>query len=131
LEMIEELKKKSDQSPETEKRIAELNETVQKLSGNIEDMHKEKRKEELRQKFPEILPELLIGRTDEEIEIIVKKQREQNEKIYGSSPSSHAPKYEDVSQIDKEIETVKEDKSLTTEEKIAKVRELKLEKNNF
>lgn len=126
---IEELSKSSND--DDIKEIKALTETVEKLSGEISQITTAKRTEELRDKYPDIAPALLLGKSDEEIETLVNSQREINEQKYQSSPSDHVPSYESVNEIDEEIKRVHEDKNISTDEKFKRVRELKLAKENF
>lgn len=129
LEEIEEFKKKGLGNKEETQKIDDLNKKIENLTGQIGNIEKEKRKEELQKKFPDILPELLIGKSDEEAEIIVKKQREIIQKNYDEKPSAHEPRYTNASDFDKEAEKIKQDKTLDTDQKLVKIRELKLKRN--
>lgn len=128
---IEELKKKGSENSEAEKKIEILTKSVETLTAQIGNLNTDKRKEELSKKYPDILPDLLLGKSDEEVEIIVNKQREITMKNYDEKPSDHEPIYADRDAVDKELARVKEDNTLTTEAKLQKVRELKLRREEF
>lgn len=131
LERIEELEKKGSGDQEAAKQIATLTETVTQLTSQIGEINSEKKKEELRQKYPDILPELLIGKTDTEIEALVEKQRAATQTTYGARPSAHEPQFKDRSEVDAEIERVKADKTIDVDSKLVKVRELERRKSEF
>lgn len=131
LERIEELEKKGSGDSESVKKIAELTETVTALTSQIGEINSEKKREELRQKYPDILPDLLIGKNDAEIEALVEKQRAATQQTYGARPSAHEPQFKDRSEVDAEIQRVKEDKSIDTDTKLVKVRELERRKSEF
>lgn len=131
LEEIAELKKKGSGDSEADKKIETMTKTVAALTEQIATLNADKRKAELQKKFPEILPELLLGKSDEEAEIIANKQKELTMKNYDLKPSAHEPIYKDRDAVDKEISRVKEDKTLSTEAKLQKLRELKLKREEI
>ncbi len=129
----EELKKKK--KPEEKKgeneEIKKMNETINNLNKTISKIKAKDEKKELSQKYPDILPDLLLGKNEEEQELIVKKQRELMEKEHGEFPSAHGQIYKNENEINEAIEKVKEDKTLDTETKLVQIRQLKNEKNNL
>ena len=127
LKQIEEIKK----TPGDNDKIKELEGTIKTLSDSIGNLSKDKELERLAKKFPEVVPELLLGKSDEECELIVNKQKAKTEQDYVLRTSSHGPIYSDANEIDQAIESTKADTKLTTEEKFAKVRELKFAKEQL
>jgi len=131
LEKIAELEKKGTGDNEAVKQIQALTDTVKSLTDQVGNINTEKQKEDLAKAYPDILPDLLLGKSAEEREIIVTKQRELITKSYDEKPSAHAPIYKDTNAIDEAISRIKEDKSLDTESKFVKIGELKQERDNL
>ena len=77
------------------------------------------------------MPELLVGKDEESRDKLVEKQRLLNKKLYGDASHFTQPKYDDIEQIQKEIDEVKDDKSMSSEKKAVKVLQLEREKENF
>lgn len=128
---IEELQKRGNQDSEADKKIEQLTIVIGELKKEMGIMSAEKQKEGLAKQYPDILPELLLGKTPEEQAIIVTKQREITKKNYDEKPSAHAPVYKSVNEIDDEIRKVQEDQSLSIPDKMTKVRELKSKKDEI
>lgn len=128
---IAELEKKGSGDSEAIKQISELTEQVKSLTGQIGAINTDKQREELAKQYPDILPDLLIGKSPEEAEVIVNKQREITMRNYEQKPSSHSPVYKDRNEIDAEVERVQKDPKLSTTDKMTKVRELKLRKDEI
>lgn len=127
LEQIEEIKKtKDEKNDETKSEIQKLTETVAALTGQIGDINAETKKAKLAEKYPDILPEFLLGKSDEEVELIVEKQRQKIMENYDEKPSAHAPTYSSRGDVDKAIEKIKDDKTIRTDAKMMKIRELKM-----
>ena len=124
-------KKPEEKKSKEDEKMNEMNETIKNLDKTIKEIKTKDEKAELSQKFPDILPDLLLGKNEEEQEVIVKKQRDLMEKEHGEFPSAHGQIYKNENEIDKAIEKVKENKSLETEEKLVQIRQLKNEKNNL
>lgn len=132
LEQIEEIKKSKDKDTEaTKSEVEKLTDTVKTLTDGIEKINSENRKKELAAKFPDILPDFLLGKTDEEAEIIAAKQREITKQNYDEKPSAHGPMFTSMADADKAIEAVKMNPSLKVEQKIQKIREIKLEREKI
>lgn len=127
----EALEKKGGDDSETTKQIKELTQTVETLSSQIGETKLNERKVELAKKYPDIEPEFLIGKTDEECEKLALRQREKMESAYGKRPSDHEPIYKDRDSIDAEIQRITDNKSMKTEEKMKAVRELKLKRQDL
>lgn len=130
-EQIAELEKKGPSDSEATKQISELTEQVKSLTGQIETINTDRKREELAKQYPDILPDLLIGKSPEEAEVIVNKQRKITMQNYDQKPSSHSPVYKDRNEIDAEVERVQKDPKLSTVDKMTKVRELKLKKDEI
>jgi hypothetical protein len=94
-------------------------------------METEKEKEALAKTYPDILPEILVGRSAEEKELIVAKQRKLTADNFASRPSDHEPIYKDRASAQEEMERIKTDKTLSTDEKLRKIREVKLASENL
>lgn len=133
LKKLEKEIEKSDQKNKDDKdiKIDRLSETVKELTGQIEELNKERETEKLKKEYPDILPSVLLGKSDEEKEKIAREQREINKQTYGDLPSAHEQKFSDISEIEEEIERVKKDKTIDTEQKMIKIGELKDKKAEF
>lgn len=123
--------KKDEDKSELEKKFGELSENFKTLTDQVVKINKDNEIADLKKAYPDILPEVLVGKTDEEKKTIVDSQRAMNKKNYGDSQHFKQPTYSDVSEIEAEIESVKADKSITGEQAAVKVLHLKREKENF
>lgn len=128
---IEDLKKKGSEDSETDKKLETLGSMVKDLTAQIGSLNTEKQKEELAKKFPDILPDLLLGKSPEEAELIAEKQRKITMQNYDQKPSAHGPVYKDRNEADEAIERIKKDPKLSTVDKLTKVREIKLKKDEI
>lgn len=97
-------KNKEDGRSETEKLISSLKDEIKGMADEVKNLNTEKRREKLAEKYPDILPELIIGKSDEEIVKIVENQRALSKKLYGDSNYFRQPTYAEEADIDKEIE---------------------------
>lgn len=131
LAKIAELEKTKQGDEGTNKVLSEMSEQVKTLTATISKMESDKERERLKSAYPDIHPDLLLGKTPEEVERLVKEQRETISKNYSLLPSAHAPKYTSRAEIEKEIETLKSDPNLSTEQKMMKVRDLKIAIEQF
>lgn len=86
--------------------ISELTSQIESLSESLNSLINENSIKELSLKYPDITPELLVGKKQEEIEKIVKSQRELNRKNYGDSSKFTIPTYETKKQIDQAKEGI-------------------------
>ena len=132
----QEKKDKSERSEKEEKEkkksdVEKLGDEIKTLRNEIGNFNTEKKKGELGKEYPDILPELLVGKTDEQIKAVVEKQREMNKKNYGDSRGFLKPKYESADDVEKEIEDTKKNKSLRGDNAAIKVMRLTREKLNF
>ena len=136
-EKLENEKKEKEEKEKKEKEdkdksdIQKLNDKIDGLQTEIGNFNTEKKKESLAKEYPDIEPDLLVGKTDEQIKDVVEKQRERSKKLYGDSKGFIKPKYESIDDIDKEIELVKNDKTQRGDQGALKVLQLKREKAEF
>jgi len=93
-----------------------MSDTISTLEKTIKTMNRVQESERLAKDYPDILPELLIGKTKEDIEKIVDKQREVNKKLYGDSQHFAPPDYSTEAEIDEAIDKVKKDDSKGSEQ---------------
>jgi len=128
---IEKKKKADEKKSESELEIEKMRMDMKTMSDTLKTFNDDKRKDSLEKKYPDIMPELLVGKTDEQVEKIVEKQRVKNKEIYGDSKFFIKPRYENEDDIDKEIEEVKKDKSLRGDQGAIKVMHLMREKLSF
>lgn len=122
---------KAKGSHQDDDKVKALEEQIKTLTDSLGELSKETKLAKIAEKYPDIAPELLLGKSDEEMEIIANKQKAIVEKNYVTRASSHAPVYSDVNEIDKEMERVKADKTISTETKFQKLGELKEAKANL
>lgn len=128
---LAELEKGKGTDSATQKAIEDMSATIKTLTGTIGNMEQEKERERLSKAYPDIIPDLLLGKSQTEIESLVVKQRETIQQHYVLQPSSHAPKYASRGDVEKEIDRVTEDKSIPVTEKFVKIRELKNARDEF
>lgn len=125
------LKDGSSKDSEVQKAIADMSETIKALTDTISTMESDKERARLKATYPDILPDLLLGKSKEEIESLVARQREAIAQNYEIQPSAHAPKYESRSEVEKEMERVESDKKIPIAEKFQRIRELKKQRDEF
>ena len=130
-EEIEKKKKADEKKTDAELEMEKMREDMKTMSETLKNFNESKRKDELKEEYPDILSDLLVGKTDEQIEKIVEKQREMNKKNYGDSKFYIKPEYESEDDIDKEIEAVKKDKSMRGDQGALKIMQLMREKLSF
>ena len=124
-------KKQEDKRTDDEKKFDDLKIETKKLTDEVAKMNTDKRKVELAKNYPDILPDLLVGKTDEQVEKIAEKQRAIAKKIYGDAKAFVQPTYESEGEIDKEIDEVKKDKGVSGENAAVKILNLTRNKLNF
>jgi hypothetical protein len=124
-EEIEKLKTSKPEDSAADAKIEALTKQVEALTGQIGNLNTDKEKEDLAKKYPDILPELLVGRNPEEQEIIVTKQREITMRNYDQKPSAHGPVYKDRNEAEEAIERINKDPKLSIPDKMTKIREIK------
>lgn len=125
------LKNAKSNNAESNQEVVALTQTVKELTEKLTAVTTEMELKKISEKYPDILPELLLGKSEAERDLLVKKQQELNQARIGKMPSLHTPEYHDVVEVDKAIEDLKKDTSLTTEQKMQKLRELKNIRNEF
>lgn len=110
---------------ELAKTLETLRDEMKVMSDEIAANRKEKTMKSLAEKYPDILPELLFGRDEKEIDSIVSKQRARNKEMFGDSKHFTEPSYSSAEQIQKEIDVVSADTKLSGEQKALKVLQLR------
>jgi exonuclease VII large subunit len=120
--------KPDDKQPD---QITLLTKQIETLTESITQITNDKTRNELQAKYPDVLPDLLLGKTPEQIESLVTQQRAITQTRIDNAPSNHRPVFSSVDEITKEIDRVKIDKSLSTDEKLLKVRDLKNQADEF
>lgn len=118
---IQELKSKLDNNLNSLNKLEEL----QNIVANLEN---DKKINELKNQYPDILPELLLGKTEDEINHIVSKQRELTQDQLKKSYYSDINYSE--SEINDQIELIKKDKKISQQDKISAIFKLKRNKLN-
>lgn len=124
-------KKKDDKKSETEKALEKMSETVETLEKTISTMNTAQESERLLKKYPDILPEFLAGKNEDEIEKIVDKQREVNKKLYGDSQQFAPPGFSNEAEIDEAMEDIKQDKTKSGESSAVEILNLSRQKSSL
>lgn len=121
-----ELKKPNNGKEETEleKKVLELSKQLLETTNALTKINEAETIKKLEKEYPDILPELLTGKTEEQITAVVEKQRAKNKKLYGDSKLYTQPTYTDVADVDKEIEVVKADKTMSSEKQAVRILQL-------
>lgn len=127
----EEKKKQDEKKTEAEKEMEKMRADMKTMSDTLKVFNESKRKDDLKEKYPDIEPDLLVGKTDEQAEKVVEKQREMNKKNYGDSKFFIKPEYESEEDVQQEIDKVKKDETLRGDQSAVKVLHLMREKLNF
>ena len=129
---FDDLKKtQDDKRTDDEKKFDGLKDEIKGLKKEVGTMNADKRKDKLAKQYPDILPELIVNKTDEQIEKIAKEQRAIAKKMYGDAKAFTQPTYENEGDFDKEIDAVKKDKELSGVNSAVKVLNLARNKLNF
>jgi hypothetical protein len=115
----------------TTKLITEMQQQVAVLTEQLTQSNREKRHKELSEKYPDMLADLLIDRTDEQIEKLVEASRAKAREVFGDSKYFTQPTYRDAAAVDAEIEVIKKDSKISGEQKALRVLELQRVKNLF
>ena len=124
-------KKKDKGKSESEKALEKMQETISKLTKTIDTLNSKNESEALLKKYPDIMPELLIGKSEEDVEKIVDKQRTLNKKLYGDSQHFAPPDYSTEAEIDEAIEDVKSDKTKSGVDSAVSLLELERQKGDL
>lgn len=120
-----------DKKSDTDKELAKMGETIKTLTDTIGKMNVSQESERLAKEYPDILPELLVGKDKDQIEKIVDNQRALNKKLYGDSQHFAPPDYSTEAEVDEEIEKVKADKESGSEVNAAKILNLERQKEGL
>lgn len=118
-------KLKAGGNPEFATLIETLQKQVSEMNEELTATRKERQLADLSQKYPDILPELLFGRDEKDIEAIVQKQRAKNQELYGDSRHFTEPTYQTATEVQAAIEAVNADKKMSGEQKAVKVMQLR------
>ena len=117
-------KKDDKEESEFEKLSKDLKTKLDDVTKKLEKIDQASETAKLQKEYPDILPELLAGKDEEQIKATVEKQRAMNKKIYGDSKHFSAPTYDDVKDVDKEIDEIKADKTISSEKQAVKIMQL-------
>ena len=129
---IKELTAKKDENlSASEKMIADLKTSVETLTTTISTMKNEQDTSRLAQQYPDILPELLIGKSPDEVEKIVDRQREINKKLYGDSRQFIKPDYSTEAEIEARKKEIMADKTKSGEQAAAEIMALDRKKSQL
>ena len=124
-ELLKKATEKNDgKKSEADKAMDKMSKTISDLSETIKSMESTQESERLAKEYPDILPELLAGKNPDEITKIVDKQREVTKKLYGDSQRFAPPDFSSEADVDKAIEDVKSDDSISPEQAGVKVLKL-------
>lgn len=131
-DQIKELTAKKDENlSASEKMIADLKTSVETLTTTISTMKSEQDTARLASQYPDILPELLIGKSPDEVEKIVDRQREINKKLYGDSRQFIKPDYSTEAEIEARKKEIMADKTKSGEQAAAEVMALDRKKSQL
>lgn len=97
-------------------------ETVKELQDRLKNIETSNKKANLEQKYPDIEPDLLINKSDDEIDEIVKKQRDRAKKYQQQTIDVNPPNLSQT-QLDEQISTIKKS-NLSPIEKAKKIMHL-------
>jgi DNA-binding transcriptional MerR regulator len=130
--LIEDSKKKGEEGKtEAEKALVEMQEKIGELTETIDTLNSTRKSEALLKQYPDIMPELLVGKSEEEVEKIVDKQRTLNKKLYGDSQHFAPPDYSTEAEVDEAIEDVKSDKTKNGVNSAVSVMQLERQKGDL
>ena len=120
-----------DKKSDTEKQLEKMGETIKKLTDTISIMNTTQESDRLTKEYPDILPEMLVGKDKDQIEKIVDNQRALNKKLYGDSQHFAPPDYSTEAEVDEAIEKVKADKESGSEVNATKILSLERQKESL
>lgn len=121
-----------DKETKDEKETLEgLHELVKGMTKELTIMREDKQRVDLQSKYPDIVPDILLGKTEEEQIKIVDAQRKLSERLYGDSAKFTQPTYASEDDVEKELEAVKKDEKISGENAASKVLNLIREKAGF
>jgi len=117
-------KNKNPEESELEKTVKALKESLKSVNDKLDHSNKILELEGLQKSYPDILPELLVGKNEDEQKAVVEKQRSINKRLYGDSQQFTQPSYNDIDSVDKEIDDIKVDNSVSGEKSAVKIMQL-------
>jgi chromosome segregation ATPase len=101
-----------------------LKKKIEELSGVVVSLSGDRERAQLEKEFPDIAPDLLLGKSDEEKTKIVTLQRERMKVHFAGFPSAHAPTYS-PDEVTERIAAIKKMPGLSSEEKILQIEEVR------
>ena len=122
LKEFEKNSKKKTGDKETE--LSKLTETVNALTEVVVSMKDEKKTTELSELYPDISPTLLKNTPDDQLETVVAEQRKIASEHYKGADIFTKPQYKNVDEIEKEIQSVNESKTLNGLDKATEIMRL-------
>lgn len=133
LSKIAKIEKDSKDDPNSKESdvLKQLHETIKTMSDDLNTMRTDKERADLQKLYPDIMPDVLIGKDKETQQKIVDEQRRISKKLYGDSAKFVQPTYENSDEVDKEIDAVKKDDKLSGENAARKVLGYIREKSRF
>ncbi len=111
--------------------VESMRDEIKGLTEELATVQREKREKSLAEKYPDILPELLIDKDDAAIEKIVEAQRARNKQIFGDSRYFAAPVYGTAADVDAAIEKVQKDQNMSGIQKSVEVMRLTRVRNGL
>lgn len=122
---------KKEGESEVEKLTKELKSKLDDVDSKLNKLNQANEISDLKTKYPDILPEFLVGKKETEQTAIVDKQRAMNKKLYGDSKHYTQPKYNDIEEVEKEISDIKADESLSGDKSAVKILQLGKVRDSF
>lgn len=123
-------KTKNEEERETSE-ITELSSLVKELTETVSTMKNDKKIAELRELYPDISPTLLKNTPDDQIEEVVAEQRKIAQEHYKGADVFLKPNYSSISDVDKDIESVKNNPKLSGLDKATEIMRLNNIKNSI
>jgi len=111
--------------------ITQLASVVKELTDTVSTMRDEKRISELREAYPDISPTLLKNTPVENLEEVVAEQRKIAQEHYKGADVFLKPNYSNISDVDKDIEAVKNNSKLSGLDKATEIMRLNEIKNSI
>ncbi len=114
-----------------QKVVEEMQKQIAAMTEQLTQANREKRHAMLTEKYPDMVADFLIDRSDAEIEKIVEAFRAKSRELYGDSKYFAQPTYRDAAAVDAEIELIQKDVKMSGEQKAIRVLELNRVKKLF
>lgn len=132
----QEIKKFSEQQPpkndnQGDDKFSALQEQINTLTKVIEASNTEKKIEQLKTRYPDISPRLLVNLTDEEIDKVAQEQREIAKSHYKGAEIFSKTHYSSLEDFDRELETIKSNTKISALDKATQILALNRAKNEF